>query len=304
MIKIATTALNIRCDKEANLKKFLHYIEEAARQKADLVVFPELGLQGIPSSMLTYSPDECEYQQNAAELVPEGETTQLMIGKAKEHNLYICWGMTEASHSHPGTIFNTCVLVGPEGFVGKYRKVHNPMTERLYMQPGCQYDVFDTKIGKIGLMVCFDKAFPETARSLALKGAEIIVGPTCWPWPTYPDEKDFDAEAHVLYERVRALENQVFYVSSNVVGEMASGGHECGLSQIVDPKGEILVSTNMYNEGMVTAEIDVQQELKDVRGGLKGMHSNLLKDRRPDTYGQLTAITRYSFMGGLENAAK
>ena len=118
------------------MSKYLQFIEKAAQQKADLIVFPELSLQGFPPSMLEVDPDHALYQHREAELVPEGPTTQLLIQKAKEHNMYIAWGMTERDHDKFDALYNSLVLVGPEGYLDTYRKIHNPMTERLYYFPG------------------------------------------------------------------------------------------------------------------------------------------------------------------------
>ncbi len=90
--------------------------------------------------------------------------------------------MAEQDSENWDMLYNTLVLVGPDGYIGKYRKVHLPLTERIMMYPGDgDYPVFETRFGKVGLMICFDKAYPEVARSLALKGAEILLCPTAWP---------------------------------------------------------------------------------------------------------------------------
>lgn len=95
MTKIATVAMNCKFDKQYNLDKYLKYIEEAAAQNVELIVFPELSLQGFPPSMLEVDPGHALYQYKEAECVPEGPTTRLLMEKAKEHDMYICWGMTE-----------------------------------------------------------------------------------------------------------------------------------------------------------------------------------------------------------------
>lgn len=294
MAKIAAVSMHSIPDKTANLKKFIELIDEAAKQDVDLVAFPELALQCYPPSMGMYDPIENEYQHKNAELVPEGESTQSLIKKAKEHNMYICWGMTELSHERPEIMYNSAVLVGPEGFVGCYRKVHNPGTERLYYQPGNDFPVFDTKIGRIGLMICYDKAFPEAARCLALNGAHIIICPTAWPCHEY-SEDDVDVRFTNVYEKTRAMENQVFYVSSNLIGEYPYCLC-CGLSRIINPVGEIIATTNMTDEAMAIADVDVTAAIQKARAGAQGMCSNFFRDRRPDHYEKITEITKYNFM--------
>lgn len=147
------------------------YVEKAAAQNADFVLFPELALGGVPKNpMFIFNPDDAKYQHDVAELVPEGDSTQHFIEMAKKLDIYIGWGMAEQSHERFDALYNTLVVVGPEGFVGKYRKVHQPLTERIMFYSGSgDYPVFDTRFGKIGLMICFDKAYPEVSRTLALK---------------------------------------------------------------------------------------------------------------------------------------
>ena len=277
------------------MSKYLQFIEKAAQQKADLIVFPELSLQGFPPSMLEVDPDHALYQHREAELVPEGPTTQLLIQKAKEHNMYIAWGMTERDHDKFDALYNSLVLVGPEGYLDTYRKIHNPMTERLYYFPGTEFKVVDTRIGEIGLMICFDKAFPESARSLAVMGAQIILCLTAWPLME-GSEEDKQLQLYNIFDYARAAENMVFFVSSNHVGnydkEMC-----CGHSHILGPYPYDNRADTLFREDMAIAEIDVEQEPSEARHTSMGL-SNLLKDRRPDTYGELTKLSKYSFMGG------
>ncbi len=287
---IATVAITGTTNKETNLEKYRHYIKEAADAGAELILFPEMSLQGFPDSMFTYDVEQSLYLHETAELVPEGDSTRHLIGLAREYGMYIAWGMTERSHSHSEIIFNTAVLVGPEGYIGKYRKVHNPITERLYCQPGIDIEVFETKLGKIGLQICYDKLFPEVSRILAIKGAHIILSPTAWP--SCGDNVRFNDIA----EPARALENSVFFVSSNHVGEVAPNDEMCGRSRIIDPTGKILVTTDGEHEGMAIAEIDIEGDVCRARGGISGVTSSLLRDRRPDVYGSLVETSRYNFM--------
>ncbi len=260
----------------------------------ELIVFPELSLQGFPPSMLEVDPGHALYQYKEAECVPEGPTTRLLMEKAKEHDMYICWGMTERDAERFDVLYNSAVLVGPEGFVGCYRKVHNPMTERLYYFPGNEYKVFDTKIGKIGIMICFDKAFPEAARSLAVKGAEIIICPTAWPLNERSEDDD-QLKLYNIFDYARTFENLVFFVGSDHCGEYEKeicAGH----SRIIGPVGGYdLRATTGFDEGMAVADVDVQGDILKARCTAMGLE-NLIKDRRPDTYTELTKVTKYNFM--------
>ena len=184
-------------------------------------------------------------------------------------------------------MYNTCVLVGPEGFVGKYRKVHQALAERLYLYAGNgDYPVFDTRLGKIGLSVCFDKAFPEVARILAIKGAEIIVAPTAWRAETR-DENDNDFQLSKVFALARAMENMVFYVEATQGGQMRSGH-----SRVVGPNPNQVFAETGYDEEMAIADVDIKGEILKARlSGMAG--SDLLKDRRPGTYGVLVENNPY-----------
>jgi predicted amidohydrolase len=163
-------------------------IEEAARRKADLVVLGET---------LTYAGVNSTYA-DCAEIIP-GPSTDYFGELAKKYGLYIVPGLIERDRHQ---LFNVAVLIGPDGKVaGKYRKVCLPDGEYdKGMSPGTDYPVFDTRFGKIGMMICYDGFFPEVARELSNRGAEIIA----WPvWGCNPDQA-----------RARACENHVYVVSS------------------------------------------------------------------------------------------
>jgi predicted amidohydrolase len=169
-------------------RQFAPFIEDAARRKADLVVLGET---------LTYAGVGSSYA-DCAESIP-GPSTDYFAGLAKKHGLYIVAGLIERDRHQ---LFNVAVLIGPDGKVaGKYRKVCLPDGEYdKGMSPGSDYPVFETRLGKIGMMICYDGFFPEVARELSNRGAEIIA----WPvWGCNPEQA-----------RARACENQVYLVSS------------------------------------------------------------------------------------------
>lgn len=169
-------------------RQFAPLIEEAAHRRADLVVLGET---------LTYAGVGSTYA-DCAESIP-GASTDYFGELGKKHNLYIVAGLIERNRHQ---LFNVAVLIGPDGKVaGKYRKVCLPDGEYdKGMSPGSDYPVFDTALGKIGMMICYDGFFPEVARELSNRGAEIIA----WPvWGCNPEQA-----------RARACENQVYVVSS------------------------------------------------------------------------------------------
>ncbi len=173
---------------EGNCRLFALLIEKAAAQKADLVVLPETLTQTGLSK--TYA--------EVAEAVP-GPSTEYFGSLAKQHNLYIVAGLVERD-GH--LVYNTAALIGPDGkLVGKYRKVTLPRGEiEMGVAPGHEYPVFETRFGKVGMMICYDGFFPEVARELANRGAEVIA------WPV--------AGCNPLLAAARACENHVFLVSS------------------------------------------------------------------------------------------
>ena len=137
MAVIASVAMDLARDKAENKAKMTTFIEEAAEKDVDLILFPELALGGLPEKpMFVFDPQDAFYQHETAELVPEGDSVHYFAELAVRHDIYIAWGMTEQSHESWDMIYNTLVLVGPEGYVGKYRKVHLPLTERIMMYPG------------------------------------------------------------------------------------------------------------------------------------------------------------------------
>ena len=294
-IKIATVCMPSHPrDKKANYDAMSAYVKQASEQGANLIVFPEEILTGVGTvGMQQFKPEDKQYFIDVAEPVPEGESTQGFISQAKEYGIYICWGMAEKDSERFDATHNVAVLVGPEGYVGKYRKVHLPLTERLYHYPGWgDYPVFDTAIGKIGLEVCYDKCFPEVARTLALKGAQIILGPTCWPNISGTLD-DPDHKVHVTFSQARAMENMVFFVDSNHSGQFM-GGH----SMIVGPNPGQIIATTGFEEGMAIAEVDIEKEIRHARIEAMG-GSDLLRDRKAGTYGMLTQFNEFNpYWGG------
>jgi predicted amidohydrolase len=174
------------------------------------------------------------------------------------------------------------VLTGPDGFVGKYRKVHVGITEQLTWRKGNDWPVFDTAIGRIGMLICYDKMWPESTRELMLRGADILVMPTAWfmAYGGQDPESNILVEQYRLYDRVRAAENGRWFVSSNFAGELG-GTQFIGMSQIVDPCGRVVETTGMFTPGLAIADIDISGGIAEANA-MQG--ARLVRDRRPDTY--------------------
>lgn len=280
-------------DKQFNIDLMVKWVERAAEQDVDLVVFPEECVNGLGTKgMNEFFPQDKLNSISSAELIPEGPTTQLFVDLAKKHDMYIVFGMAETDPDRWTITHNCAVLVGPEGYIGKHRKVHFPLAERMFHVAGDDFEVFDTKIGKVGLIVCYDICFPESARVCALKGADIICCPTGWPNITN-SETDPDHLAHMTFAPARALENMVFVVQSNT-----SNGAELppvfeGHSQIIGPNpGQVLARAG-FDEEMVVAEADIQKEILNTRVVAMG-GDDLIRDRRPSLYRKLVERDCYA----------
>ncbi|MHB8881271.1 MAG: nitrilase-related carbon-nitrogen hydrolase [Thermodesulfovibrionales bacterium] len=238
--------------------------ELIAATDAALIVLPELFSTGYQF----VSQDEV---RDLAEEVPSGRTTQRLAALSKERGLYIVAGIAERDK---GAVYNSAVLTGPGGFLGVYRKTHLFYEEKLWFSPGdTGFRVWQTPIGAIGIMICFDWFFPEAARTLALNGAEIIAHPANLVLPHCPDGMV-----------TRCLENRVFAVTANRVGKEERGGRETltfiGRSEVVSPRGEVLCRASAGSEETGSAELDPSRARdKDLN-----RFNHLFRDRRPDLY--------------------
>jgi predicted amidohydrolase len=213
-----------------NCREFAPLIADAARQRADLVVLPET---------LTYYRMKKSYAE-CAEPVP-GPCTEYFGTLAKEHNLYIVAGLLEREGA---LVYNVAALLGPDGrLMGKYRKVALPRGEiEGGIQPGSEYPVFETRFGRLGIMICYDGFFPEVARQLAMRGAEVIG----WPvWGCNP-----------LLASARACENHVYLVSSTYE-DVSSDWMR---TAVYDRAGKPMVAAEKWGT-VIVAEVDLNQRL-------------------------------------------
>jgi predicted amidohydrolase len=270
--KIAAVQMDCRlADVSANLAALRAGLHTAADRGARLVVFPECALTGYCFT----SRDEAFPH---AQPIP-GPACQTLAEDCRQRGVYAVFGLLERGSA--GELFNTAALVGPEGLVGCYRKVHLPfLGVDRFTTPGDQpFAVHDVGGLRVGMNICYDGSFPEAARCLALLGADLIVLPTNWPLGAA-------MTARVLVP-ARAMENHVYYVAVDRVGE-ERGFKFLGQSQIIGCEGETLARAGDQPE-LLLAEIDpaLARQKRVVR--IAGEYEmDRIADRRPEMYGPLT----------------
>ena len=255
-----------RENKEANLQKIEKLTLRAKEQGADLAIFPELSLSGYVVRDQLYE---------LAETIP-GPTVKKVEALAKNSGMHIIFGMPELSEKTQATIFNTAVLVGPKGLIGKYRKMylptHSVFEEKRYFRPGYQAEAFQTELGQIGLCICYDIFFPEVLRLTRLKGAQLIVCISASP-----------AVRRSYFETLtcaRALENTAYLAYVNLAG-VQDGLQFWGGSRLVSPSGDVLAKAKYDEEDFVICEVDYS----DLRTAETFIPT--LRDLRPELFDQL-----------------
>jgi predicted amidohydrolase len=253
-------------DVEGNLKRSVGYLEDAHAQGCDLVVFPECTLSGY---MFDSRADA-----EAAAVPLDGDAVGQLTERCRVLQLHCVIGVLVRAGDD---LWNSALLIGPEGLIGRYDKTHiPPLGADQYVAAGQgPYRVHQTAIGRIGLQICYDWRFPEVTRSLALAGADVVIMPTCSPASS--------SELADYVPRTRAVENAVFFVMVNRVGPDGAADF-LGRSQVIDPAGRVVVDA-ADTEGIVTADIDVVQARdKDRDQGDGAFALAIMTDRRPDLY--------------------
>jgi predicted amidohydrolase len=204
-------------DKSATLEKIIATVREGAAQGIDLLVFPEealVGAEACGGCLERNGP--CDLHLSLAETVP-GPASEAVARVAAEHGMYVIFGLAERDRDDAHTIYNAAAIIGPDGVMGSYRKVHlgSPpwVTEGVTFAPGTALPVWQTRFGPIGVLICYDFWLnPELSRILALKGARVIVN--CSASFAGPGKRDY----FVHTTEVRAIENLVYTASANLVG--------------------------------------------------------------------------------------
>jgi predicted amidohydrolase len=266
-IKLALAQISSkRENKKANLQKIEKFTILAKEQGANLVIFPELSLTG-------YVLHDQVYELAEAIL---GPSTKKVEELAKKTGMHIIFGMPELSEKTEATIFNTAVFVGPTGVIGKFRKMylptHSVFEEKRYFRPGYQTAVFNTPVGNVGLIICYDIFFPEVCRLTRLKGAELMV---CISASPAVRRNYFE-----IFTAARALENTAFLAYVNLVG-VEDGLQFWGGSRLVSPTGAVLAEAKYDEEDLVVCEVDY----RDIRPAETFIPT--LRDLRPELFEKL-----------------
>src|SRR5262245_33292832 len=286
--RVAAVSMNgFLGEPERVLRNIAGWCERAAAEKAELVLFPELVIHGH------CTPNTWEL----AEPVPDGPSVRKLVEIAARHRLIVCAGMSEKERD---IVFNTQVVVGPDGYIGKQRKLHLSRDEVFYYKGGREIPVFDVGPFKIGMIICYDNQFPEVARVLALRGAEVLLMPHAGrfkPWDDTP-ESQAAARRHSrrFFEKyaLRARENACFAILTDQAGragfvdhwlrDSENQPHHPGAALVWGPDGELITATQdeVIQDEMITATLDAALLARE-----RALANYMLRTRRPELFGEL-----------------
>jgi predicted amidohydrolase len=287
--RVAAVSMNgFLGESEKVLKAIEGWCARAAAEHAQLVLFPELVVHGhcTPNTWALAEP------------VPDGPSTARLIEMAQRHRLVVCAGLSEKEND---IVYNTQVLVGPAGYLGKQRKLHLSRDEVFYYKGGREMPVFDIGPCKVGIVICYDNQFPEIARVLALRGAEVLLMPHAGRFKLWDDTPASEAAArrysHNFLKKyaLRARENACFAVLTDQVGragyvslwprDSENQPHHAGAALVWGPDGELLASTQeeRIREEMIVATLDASQIAEQ-----RALANYMLRTRHPELFGELT----------------
>ena len=269
---------SIETIRDAQVERTLKYIDQAGAE----------GVQMLCMQEIFTGPYFCAEQNprwyDAVEHIPDGPTTKLMQEYAKKYNMVIVVPLYE--EEEPGVYYNTAAVIDADGtYLGKYRKNHIPHTapgfwEKYYFRPGnLGYPVFNTKYGKVGVYICYDRHFPEGARELGLNGAEIVFNPSA----TVAGLSEY---LWKLEQPAHAVANGYFVGAINRVGYEAPWniGEFYGQSYSCDPRGQIIAQAPRDEDALVVADLNLDL-IREVRNTWQ-----FFRDRRPETYGGICKL--------------
>jgi len=257
-------------DLEGDFARIADLIEQARSAGVDLLALPEATLGGYLSDLHGQAPPPPAFALDGPQIARLAELAGPMV---------VCAGYCEQAPD--GKLYNSVVCVDGSGVLGNHRKVHQPLREDAHYAAGEGFAAFETPLGRIGMMICYDKAFPESARALALDGAQLVVCVSAWPGSrtNAPENLEDDRWKHRfdIFDTARALENQIVWLSANQSGNFGSLRFVAS-SKIVGPGGEVLAGTGVA-PGLAVASVDLDAALEQARRSM-----GHLRDRRPAAY--------------------
>lgn len=257
-----------------NLERMVSFLEQTAQEGADLTIFPECALGG-------YCFESLDDARRVAEPLP-GPSTSAVAEQCARFGTHMIYGLLESDGER---VFNACALVGPDGLVASYRKVHLPLlgVDR-FVNPGDRaFSVEALGDVRLAMNICYDSAFPEAARAVALDGADLIVLPTNW---AVGAEK---TPAYVI--NARALENAVYYAAINRVGT-EQGFRFIGNSKICAPDGSTIAEASHGRETILQATVEVERARRKHQVRIPGEYEiDRFGDRRPSMYSRIVEPT-------------
>ena len=278
---IAAVAAPFVRDVEEDLARIAGLLERARAAGAELVVLPESALGGyIREGVASRAGGAAGRAGSAAPdgpagIEPDGPEIAALVALAGD--TVVCAGYTEADGGHR---HSSAVCVNGDGVLGRQRKVHLPPGERFAFRAGEGFAAFDTPVGRVGMLLCYDKLFPEAVRALALDGAELACCLAAWPVdrlsPARRIRDDRQTRHFAVVDQARAVENQIFFASANQTGRWGPLTF-LGGANVVDPDGAVLARTGA-RPGLAVADADLA-EIRASRAVI-----DHLSDRRPDAY--------------------
>ena len=269
--RLAAAAAHFGRDLDRCLDRVLGIIDDARAAGVALLVLPDATLGGYLADLRSPDPEA------PPPAIPRDSP---LLGRvvAAAAGMTVCLGYTEDAAD---LRYNAAVCVSGDGVLGRHRKVHQPPGESLVYAAGDDFAAFDSPVGRLGMLIDYDKTFPESARTLATDGADIIACLSAWPASVTNRAarvgQDRQTRLFDLYDCARAAENQVVLVSANQTGVMG-GLRFLGQAKVVGPGGEVLARTYAKG-GLAVAEVDVAEEVGRAR---RVLHH--LKERKPASY--------------------
>jgi predicted amidohydrolase len=288
-IRVAAVSMNgLLGEPERVLLAIDGWCARATAEQAQLVLFPELVVHGhcTPNTWALAEP------------VPDGPSTTRLLEIARRHHLVLSAGLSEKEND---IVYNTQVVVGPAGYLGKQRKLHLSRDEVFYYKGGREMPVFDIGPCKVGIIICYDNQFPEVARVLALRGAEVLLMPHAGRFKLWDDTPASEAAArrysHNFLKKyaLRARENACFAVLADQVEragyvtlwprDSENQPHHAGAALVWGPDGELLAGTQEEHirEEMIVATLDA-----GLLAEQRALANYMLRTRRPELFGELT----------------